>query len=50
MLLPATDERGLTQISFDYSDQPRGLSVTLEVTVVREDLQSLTRDSFLIWY
>lgn len=50
LLLPATDERGLTQITFDFGDQPRGLSAALDVTVVRGRLQALTRDSFLIWY
>jgi hypothetical protein len=50
LLLPATDERGLSQISFDFAGQPRGLSAALDVTVVRGRLQALTRDSFLIWY
>jgi len=50
LLLPATDERGLSQITFDFADQPRGLSAALDVTVVRGSLQALTRDSFLIWY
>ena len=50
VLLPATDERGLTRLSFDFADQPRGLSAALDVTVVRDRLQALTRDSFLIWY
>jgi hypothetical protein len=50
LLLPATDEGGQSQISFDFAGQPRGLSVALDVTVVRGDLQELTRDSFLIWY
>jgi hypothetical protein len=50
VLLPATDERGLSQISFDFDDQPRGLSAALDVTAVRGRLQALTRDSFLIWY
>ena len=50
VLLPATDERGLSQISFDYAGQPRGLSVALDVTVILDRLQALTRDSFLIWY
>jgi hypothetical protein len=50
VLLPATDERGLSQITFDFADQPRGLSAALDVTAVRGRLQALTRDSFLIWY
>jgi hypothetical protein len=50
LLLQPTDERGLTRISFDFADQPRGLSVELGVTAVRGSLQALTRDSFLIWY
>jgi hypothetical protein len=50
LLLQPTDERGLTRISFDFADQPRGLSVELDVTAVRGSLQALTRDSFLIWY
>jgi hypothetical protein len=50
LLLPATDERGQSQISFDFAGQPRGLSVALDVTVVRGSLQAMTRDSFLIWY
>ena len=50
VLLPATDDRGLSQISFEYAGQPRGLSASLDVTVVLDQLQVLTRDSFLIWY
>jgi hypothetical protein len=50
LLLPATNERGLSQITFDFAGQPRGLSAALDVTVVRGSLQALTRDSFLIWY
>jgi hypothetical protein len=50
VLLPATDERGLSHLAFDFADQPRGLSAALDVTVVRGRLQALTRDSFLIWY
>jgi len=50
LLLPATDERGLSRITFDFAGQPRGLSAALDVTVVRGSLQALTRDSFLIWY
>jgi hypothetical protein len=50
LLLPATDERGLSQITFDFADQPRGLSVALDMTIVRGSLQAMTRDSFLIWY
>ncbi len=49
LLLPATDGRGLSRIDFEFSDQPRGFSVELEVTVVLDRLQRLTRDSFLIW-
>ena len=50
LLLPRTDERGLTQIAFDFADQPPGLTVALDVTAIRGGLQALTRDSFLIWY
>ena len=50
VLLPATDGRGMTQISFDYTGQPRGLSVALDATAVLDRLQAFTRDSFLIWY
>jgi len=50
VLLPSTDERGSSRISFDYAGQPPGTSVGLDVTVVLERLQALTRDSFLIWY
>lgn len=50
LLLPATDGRGLSRIDFDYAGQPRGFRVELDVTVVRDGLQALTRDSFLIWY
>lgn len=49
LLLPATDGRGISRIDFDFADQPRGLSVELEVTVVLDRLQTLTRDSFLVW-
>ena len=50
LLLPATDDSGLSRIDFEFAGQPRGLSVALDVTVVRGSLQALTRDSFLIWY
>jgi hypothetical protein len=50
LLLPVTDERGLTQITFDYSGQPQGWTTALEATAVRGGLQAMTRGSFLIWY
>jgi len=50
LLLPPTDARGLSHIDFDYAGQRRGFRVELDVTVVRDGLQALTRDSFLIWY
>ncbi len=50
VLLPVTDERGMSRISFDYTGQPRGLSVALDATAVLDRLQAMTRDSFLIWY
>jgi hypothetical protein len=50
VLLPVTDERGMSRISFDYAGQPRGLSVALDATAILDRLQAMTRDSFLIWY
>lgn len=50
LLMPATDDRGVSRIAFEYEGEPRGLTVTLGVTVVLDRIQALTRDSFLIWY
>lgn len=50
LLMPATDERGVSRITFEYQGEPRGLTATLDITVVLDRIQALTRDSFLIWY
>lgn len=50
LLMPPTDSRGVSRITFEYQGEPRGLTAALEITVVLDQLQALTRDSFLIWY
>ena len=50
LLMPPTDERGISQITVSYADQPRGTTVALELLVVQGGLQAETRDSFRIWW
>jgi hypothetical protein len=50
LLMPPTDERGLSQIVLSYQDQPPGTNVELEFLVARSGLETETRDSFRIWW
>ncbi len=50
LLMPPTDDRGISQIAVSYAGQPRGTTVELEFLVVHGDLQAETRDSFRIWW
>ena len=49
LLMPPTDERGLSQIVVGYEGQPLGTNVELEFLVARNGLETETRDSFRIW-
>lgn len=50
LLMPPTDEAGVSQITIHYADQPRGTTVVLEFLVARSGLEAETRDSFRIWW
>ncbi len=50
VVMPQTDERGISQLSLLYEGQPPGRVVTLEFLVVFGELQAQTRDSFRIWW
>jgi len=50
LLMPLTDERGISQIAVTYAGQPRGTTVEIEALVVLGSLQAETRDSFRIWW
>lgn len=50
VVMPLTDENGTSQVTLVYENQVPGTTVDLEFWVVLGDLQSVTRDSFRIWW
>jgi len=50
ILLPLTDENGVSKLKLSVNNQPPGAIVSLEYRVVYGDLQATTRDSFRIWW
>jgi hypothetical protein len=50
VLMPPTDDRGLSQIVVAFEDQPAGTNVELAFLVARDGLETSTRDSFRIWW
>ncbi len=50
LIMPATDDQGLSRLSLSFEGQPAGQTVLLEFWVVYGEFQALTQDSFLIWW
>jgi hypothetical protein len=50
VLMPVTDENGVSKLELDIRDQPPGYSVILEFSVVYGQLQATTQDFFRIWW
>ncbi len=50
LLMPITDENGMSKLSLSFEDQRAGSRVFLEFLVIRADLQATARDSFWIWW
>ncbi|MEW6567753.1 MAG: hypothetical protein AB1449_06230 [Chloroflexota bacterium] len=50
VVMPQTDEHGISQLTLLYEGQPPGHGVPLEFWVVYGELQATTRDSFRIWW
>ena len=50
VLMPLSDENGVSWLNLNIKDQPPGVIVSLEYRVVYGDLQATTRDSFRIWW
>ena len=50
LLMPLSDENGVSRLSINISNQPPGAIVSLEYRIVYGDLQASTRDSFRIWW
>jgi hypothetical protein len=50
LVMPLTDDRGLSRLRLDYGGVPPGSMVELEFWVVYGELQALTQDSFRIWW
>jgi hypothetical protein len=50
MLMPQTDERGLSQWALSYEAQTPGTLISLDVLVSQGTLMAATRDSFRIWW
>lgn len=48
-LMPITDSQGLSRLSLDVGDLPRGSKVTLEIWVIIREHEAVARDSFLVW-
>jgi hypothetical protein len=49
-MMPLTDRNGVTQIEVAIIDELPGTRVSLEYTVVFDQLYALTRDSFYMWW
>ena len=50
VLMPVSDENGVSRLNLSINDQPPGVIVSLEYRVAYGDLQATTRDSFRIWW
>jgi hypothetical protein len=50
LVMPLTDDQGLSRLSLDYGGVPPGSVVGLEFWAVYGELQALTQDSFRIWW
>lgn len=50
VVMPQTDENGISQLSLLYEGQPPGALVTLEFLVIYGELQAQTRDAFRVWW
>jgi hypothetical protein len=50
LVLPQSGAAGISSVRIEFEDQPPGSSVTLEVLVVKDGLETITRDSFLVWW
>jgi hypothetical protein len=48
IVMPLTDEEGRSKVTFTFSDQPAGSSVSLEITVVYRGVVKHARESFMI--
>jgi len=50
LVMPLTDDRGVSRLTLTYEGVPPGSTVDLEFWVVYGELQAVTRDSFRIWW
>ncbi|OGO15432.1 MAG: hypothetical protein A2Y93_07870 [Chloroflexi bacterium RBG_13_68_17] len=50
VIMPLTDEHGLSQLTLAYDGVPPGSSVELEFIANYGDLRATTRDSFRVWW
>lgn len=50
VLMPLSDENGVSRLNLSINNQTPGDIVSLEYRVVFGDLQATTRDSFRIWW
>lgn len=49
ILMPQTDSQGLSRLALDVGDVSRGTKVNVEIWVFFKSLQTVARDSFLVW-
>jgi hypothetical protein len=50
LVMPLTDDRGISRLTLAYEGVPPGSMVDLEFWVVYGELQAVTRDSFRVWW
>src|SRR3990170_546203 len=50
LVMPLTDDQGVSRLTLNYEGVPPGSTVDLEFWVVYGELQAVTRDSFRIWW
>jgi hypothetical protein len=49
-IMPPTDQKGVSQLEFDFQGQPPGTNVTMQVWVIYGELLASSRDSFRVWW
>jgi hypothetical protein len=50
VIMPLTDQDGLSRLTLEYVGVPPGSSVELEFVINSGDLRATTRDSFRVWW
>lgn len=50
MIMPTTDQQGVSQLEFEFQEGTPGANVTMEVWVIYGELLASSRDSYRVWW